>query len=429
MRILVVDDSPAQCMILAAMLRSAGYAEVLTAHSAEAAYAVLGGTAAAPPRPIDLILMDLRMPGTDGITACQTIKASEALHDIPILMVTSSADLGDLTRAFEAGAMDYISKPPNAVELLARLSSALRLKRETDQRKAHAQELLALMEQIRHEQQRSDRLVADLRAEQSRSERMAGDLRRQNERFQQDMILARTIQLSLLPQQPPWGQRSVAGGGLSIPASEVGGDFYTYVEFRDQQMIGAVIGDVSGKGVGAALMMALVLSAVESQLRDLQRPRDLLPALNRSLMAHLQRSRMNAALMYVLIDLAERTLWVANAGMIAPLLIRAGAVQAIDVCGLPLGAMAQPAYAEAQIRLQSGDLLVLVSDGIVEAHNAQGELFGFERLEQVLGRHPAAHAPSRLIGELIAATRAFTGGCEQHDDMTVVAICPYPPLL
>ena len=135
MSILIVDDSPDQQTLLRAILGKAGYGDVLSADSAKTASAVLNLNGDAPAHKIDLILMDVLMPEQDGVETCRRIKNCAHLQDIPIIMVTAKNDLSNLKEAFAAGAMDYISKPVNSIELLARVSSALTLKSEMDRRK------------------------------------------------------------------------------------------------------------------------------------------------------------------------------------------------------------------------------------------------------------------------------------------------------
>jgi adenylate cyclase len=167
MSILIVDDTAVQRQTLAALLTAHGYSDVLVAASAAEAFGQLGVTGSARHAPaIDLILMDIRMPGLDGIAACRRIKAVAQLHDIPIIMVTSSDDTGDLQLAFDAGAMDYLIKPPNTVELLARVRSALKLKQEMDARKARERELLDLAQLLHEERERSDLLLLNILPEQ-----------------------------------------------------------------------------------------------------------------------------------------------------------------------------------------------------------------------------------------------------------------------
>lgn len=170
MSMLIVDDTASQRMLLTSILKAAGYTDILVADSAAAAFNLLGFGSDRPLRnDIDLVLMDISMPDMDGIEACRTIKAVPELHDLPIIMVTASTESADLQLAFDAGAIDFINKPPKRVELLARVRSALRLKQEMDRRKAREQELRAANEELRlkhrllqEEQERSEQLLLNI---------------------------------------------------------------------------------------------------------------------------------------------------------------------------------------------------------------------------------------------------------------------------
>ncbi len=168
MSILIVDDSRVQRLGLASILEGAGYTELVLSPSGEDALAQLAG----PSNGIELVLTDLNMPGLSGIEVCRRLKASPELADLPIIVVTSSDEVQDLHLAFSAGAMDYITKPANELELLARVRSALKLKREMDARKAREQELSALNGRLEQTLAELAAKHAALQAEEQKSERL-----------------------------------------------------------------------------------------------------------------------------------------------------------------------------------------------------------------------------------------------------------------
>jgi sigma-B regulation protein RsbU (phosphoserine phosphatase) len=147
--ILIVDDSRDEQDLLSTRLRAAGYGSLLVADSAEAALGILGqGNPGQRTGEVDLILMDILLPGVDGLEACRRITATEQLQDIPIIVITVKTEEKDLRAAFAAGAMDYIRKPVNPAELVARVSSALALKAERTTRKGREQELLLRTQEL-----------------------------------------------------------------------------------------------------------------------------------------------------------------------------------------------------------------------------------------------------------------------------------------
>ncbi|MBN1994221.1 MAG: SpoIIE family protein phosphatase [Anaerolineae bacterium] len=240
-------------------------------------------------------------------------------------------------------------------------------------------------------------------------------------RAQRDLEIARRIQLSLLPAADP-----VLAGveivGFSMPAEEVGGDFYHYLKFDDRR-VGIAVGDVSGKGVSAALFMAVTVSSLQAKSPHHLRAPELLAEMNRLLHAQL-KGGVNTALLYTIIQHQPGqglNFSASNAGLISPLLRRQGDCQYIDVSGLPLGVLAEVKYRAYQFDLQPGDLILLCSDGVVEAMNPRREMFGFERLEQFMAGCDGLPA-AEVVLQLKNAVTAFVGGAKQHDDMTMVVL-------
>ena len=154
MSILIVDDSADDRLLLQSILTTAGYEDIIAVDSAAAAFKCLGldGGKQSSVR-VDLILMDILMPHTSGIEACRQIKAVDRFRDTPVIMVTVKTDPVDLQLAFAAGAMDYVAKPVNKIELLTRVRSVLRLVHEIDRRRAREQELLEVMRQLQEANQ------------------------------------------------------------------------------------------------------------------------------------------------------------------------------------------------------------------------------------------------------------------------------------
>ncbi|MGQ0810874.1 MAG: response regulator [Nitrospiraceae bacterium] len=157
MAILIVDDSPDSRLLIHSLLKEAGYREPLIARSAGDAFEHLQLAKPTEAPQIDIVLMDIKMPDVDGIEACRRIKADFRYRDLPVIMVTIRDKTAHLQKAFDAGAMDYVCKPIDKVELLARVHSALKLKQEIDNRKGWEQELNTTVE-------RMTRTIDELRA-------------------------------------------------------------------------------------------------------------------------------------------------------------------------------------------------------------------------------------------------------------------------
>jgi phosphoserine phosphatase RsbU/P len=150
MSIPIVDDTPETLKMLQVILESAGYEQILLAGSAQEAFQHLGmGDRSEDAADVELVFMDVVMPEMDGVEACRRIKAADRFRDLPVIMVTAKTEAGFLDAAFAAGAHDYITKPVNRLELLTRMRSALRLKREIERRKAREKELEQALGEIK----------------------------------------------------------------------------------------------------------------------------------------------------------------------------------------------------------------------------------------------------------------------------------------
>lgn len=278
-------------------------------------------------------------------------------------------------------------------------------------------------------------------------------------RLQGELNLAHQIQASLLPgAKPDWPNLDAIC--YSIPAREVGGDLYAYHVHRGTNPqthpghYAIAVGDVSGKGMPAALLMAVSMASFQALMGQGLSPGMLLSRLDKSISRFTEKSRQNCALVYAEITpphfkpldndddadkLTQRDtapdlptvgalklghLRVANAGCIPPYVRRTnGSIEAVDIGGVPLGLGLgrQFGYHEATTTLSQGDLVIFTSDGVVEATNTINEMFGFERLEESIRTGPQTNAEA-MLDHLKQQVFSFTSNAEQHDDLTIVVV-------
>ena len=239
----------------------------------------------------------------------------------------------------------------------------------------------------------------------------------EKQRLVKDMEFARTVQESFLPQTAPEMQ-SYRFSAHYTPALEVGGDFYDFIRL-DRDRTGIVIGDVSGKGVPAALFMAKLGSDMRTLAFTEADPAAALAKLN-DLLVERSRRGMFATLLYLVLDTASGSLTICNAGHLPPVIKKAdGTVTRLPAAGgAPLGIMPGMQFGRETVTLERGDTAVLYTDGIIEAMNAREELYGFDRFEALLRRSPSE--PDKLKSSIVDDVNRFTGLSPQHDDMTLV---------
>ncbi len=238
------------------------------------------------------------------------------------------------------------------------------------------------------------------------------------QRMQHDLNLAQQIQKSFLPSSLPT-PTELSFVAEYRPAYSVGGDFYD-VFWQGRDRIGCVIGDVSGKGVAAALLMARVSSDLRTAMLTERGPAAALSRVNRELVARGQHD-IFVTVVALSIDVPKRTITFANAGHLPPYIRRreeGELVRVEDATSCPLGLFDVIEYEQAELRLLSGDTLVLTTDGVQEATSERGEQFGFGRVESSLAH--GSSSPHEISSRLLGALRTHVGAAPQYDDLTLL---------
>jgi serine phosphatase RsbU (regulator of sigma subunit)/anti-sigma regulatory factor (Ser/Thr protein kinase) len=240
---------------------------------------------------------------------------------------------------------------------------------------------------------------------------------RQRERIEQELRVAQLIQQQFLPHELPDlpGWRVAAYYG---PAREVGGDFYDFIQLPDDH-IGIVVGDVTDKGVPAALVMATTHSVLRAEAPRLVAPSEVLTRVNELLVDEMP-AHMFVTCLYAVLDPSTGRLRYANAGHNVPYVGAGGEVSELRATGMPLGLLPGMQYEEKEATLAPGETVLLHSDGLAEAHDPDRQMFGFPRVAALTGEAPDGEA---LIDRLLKELQEFTGaGWEQEDDITLVTL-------
>ncbi|WP_458122152.1 PP2C family protein-serine/threonine phosphatase [Paenibacillus sp. Z6-24] len=331
--ILIVDDSKLNVAFMENVLRTAGYEDVQKATSAQEAYQILGIYNNQAPRKaasVDLILLDIVMPEIDGIEACALIKSLPVYQDLPIIFLT--ADRVHFKEAFGAGGMDFIEKGGPDYELLARVQSALRLKKEMDSRKAW------------------------------------------EEKVQKDLQLAKHLQNSVLT--PPLTEPGIQIHSKYFQSSEVSGDMFYWRMFNNRQC-GVLLIDVPGSGIAAALVSMSIRSLLDNIIGIYRKPKEVYAELNRQMRILFGKTRRTAyfTAIYMLIDLENKQLEYFNAGHTPGLLIdREGPLARLNVTTDPVG-MNQNVNGNTQ-KLEYGEntRIVLYTNGLINRPGSNPKL-------------------------------------------------------
>lgn len=377
-RILVVDDEPDLELLITQRFRKRIRSEELSfvfAGNGEQALDRLkenGG--------IDVVLTDINMPVMDGLTLLSRL--SEAHPLLRSIIVSAYGDMPNIRRALNRGAFDFITKPIDFQDLELTLDKAI-------------------SEALERKQAAVDR------------ERLLG--------LGRELELARHIQESLVPHAFPEDDRVSVHGSMK-PAAEVGGDLFDCF-FLEPGRLAFTIGDVSGKGIGAAIFMAVCRTVLRVAARKGLSPGECLYEAHQFLHGDRRVHSTYVTCFYGIIDLGSGQVEYSRAGHNPPYLVRGNVAEELSSAGgLPLGLMRSVKYGTATKQLEPGDTLVLFTDGITEAMNPHQELYGDERLSELLGQRVASIAVEDVVQLVIDEASEFAGGARQSDDMTVLGI-------
>ncbi|OHD66506.1 MAG: hypothetical protein A2176_03925 [Spirochaetes bacterium RBG_13_51_14] len=369
--ILVVDDDPVNLQVLENQLTVNNYAVLKSTSGADALDKINTGL-----NP-DLVILDIMMPKMSGLEVSRILRERYPLFELPIIMLTAKGRISDIASGLDAGANDYLPKPFDKAELLARVKTLIRLKKAVDENK---------------------RLTS----------------------IKQEIELARKIQLSTIPKNLP----RLAGISIAakyIPMKSIGGDFYDFHQV-DEKRFGVLIADISGHGVPAAIIASMV-KITFSILADIaDRPDRLLNEMNRILTGNIENQFATAG--YAFIDREKMTLSCARCGHEPLLHFRKSGDQVHEYtpAGRIIGMSRNNNCEVHETDIEPGDRIVLYTDGITDAYNKDREIFGIKLLKKTILRSRELPA-LELIESLTGLLRRWRGIDEEFDDdVTIVVI-------
>jgi sigma-B regulation protein RsbU (phosphoserine phosphatase) len=369
--ILVVDDSPMNLQVLVRTLQSSGH-RILAARNGRAALDI-----AARAKP-DLILLDVMMPDMDGFEVCRTLKARSETRDAVVVFLSALGEVSEKVAGLQLGAADYITKPIQAEEVLARV--ATHLTRQYLER----------------------------------------ELRRSRDRLDRELANAADMQRQLLPRSMPV-HPGVDFAAFYQTSRHAGGDYYDVIPIGPHQF-GVMVADVSGHGAPAAIVMAMIRAVLHTFPGLPVHPPAVMNHINRHFQ-FLWDTAMFATAVYGVLDLERRTWRSTCAGHPQPLLVRASE----GVAPLPSERTQMLLFRDLEAvgcsdqALQPGDRIVLYTDGITDRGAPDGTLFEEDGLIAALDR-VGAFSPVSIVERLMVDLEAFAGGLEAEDDQTLLVI-------
>lgn len=375
MSIVIVDDNATNLLIIEKILLKAGYTDLLTVSSAKELYALLDMNSPRPAEvPVDLILMDMMMPEIDGVEACRTVQADERLRDIPIIFVTAMGDSNKLAEALDAGALDYVMKPINKVELLARIRSTLRLKYEKDWHKER------------------------------------------DKRIKYELDLAKQVQRSVLSN--PMEKEDIHISALYKPSSELAGDLYAWYPIGPNRY-GIILLDMMGHGISSSLVCMYIYSALKDTITQICDPEGVIRELNgRMHQLHQSDSLINYyfTAIYMVLDTEKRTIEYVNAGHPAGIAMLDGEVKQLTEGCCAIGFFEGIEVAKGVFHYEKEARIVLFTDGLSEWLDDE-EQDGIAKIKQGL-QSASSHDPMDLVERI----SPFDKSDPPQDDMCLVMV-------
>jgi len=375
--VLVVDDETFNVDYLLQELEEYGVNTLSAANGVEA-------LAQVEEHSPDLVLLDIMMPKMDGFEVLAKMKGDGAMRDIPVIIISAHSDMPHILKGIEMGAEDYLPKPFDPLLLKARVNASLEKKRFRNLEKAYLKGL------------------------------------------ERELEIGRQIQEGFLPREilSPEGWQISA---FFRAAREVSGDFYDVFPLAENQLA-LIIGDVTDKGVGAALYMALFRTLFRSHLSTNgfagAGPANSLSAacgFINDYICSVHDSESFCTAFIAVLDIASGKLAYVSAGHDHPVLLRKnGELEEIKPTGPAIGAIEDSEFELGELQLNAGDALFCYTDGLLDIRNQTGESFGGESLRKLLkaGRKD----PSALVANVVAAVDGFAAGAVQYDDITMLGV-------
>ena len=368
-RILLVDDNPTNLQVLFQTLEGRGY-NLLVAKDGETAISIV--RKALP----ELILLDIMMPGIDGYEVCRRLKNDPTTKEIPIIFLSALGETKDKVRGLDLGAVDYISKPFQAEEVIARVNTHITI----------------------------DRLRREVQAQKDALER--------------ELEVVAKVQYDLLPKRLP----EIKGMKLSAyykTSRYAGGDYYDIIQLPDERW-GFMVADAEGHSTPAAVRMAMTCALLRGYPGAASDPDEVLKDLNKTLCKVVGMSFITA--IFAVYDGRDNSLRIVKAGHMDPLLYRPSKGETVEIPCEGTYAMGIEQYDEVPVtetRLQSGDRLLFYTDGLTEQFNPEGEMYGLERLCRQFSKDHG-DSPKEILDAIVDDAERFARGLPADDDQALL---------